>query len=37
VEKHFSRLFPEVALSSHEANSFTRRVFWRRYQPLVHR
>jgi hypothetical protein len=27
VEKHFSRLFPEVALSSHEANSFTRRVF----------
>jgi hypothetical protein len=26
-----------VAPSSYEVHSFTRRVFWRRQQPLVHR
>jgi hypothetical protein len=34
-EKLFSRLFPSVRPSSHEINSFTRRVFRRRQQPLV--
>ena len=33
----FSRLFPAVAPSSHEVHGFTRRVFRRRQQPLVHR
>jgi len=35
--KQFSRLFPSVAPSSHEVHSFTRRVFRRRQQLLVHR
>jgi hypothetical protein len=33
----FSRLFLAVATLSHEVFSFTRRVFRRRQQPLVHR
>jgi hypothetical protein len=35
--KRFSRLFHAVAPSSHEVQSFTRRVFRRWQQPLVHR
>jgi hypothetical protein len=35
-ETDFSRLFPVVAPSSHEVDSFTSRVFLRRQQPLVH-
>jgi hypothetical protein len=37
--KRFSRPFPAVAPSSHEAHSFTRRIliFRRRGQPLVYR
>ena len=35
--KRFSRLFPAVAPSSHEVHSFTRRVFRRWQQLLVHR
>jgi hypothetical protein len=35
--KRFSRLFQAVAPSSHKVHSSTRRVFWRRQQPLVHR
>jgi hypothetical protein len=34
--KRFSRLFLAVVPSSHEQYSFTRRVFQRRQQPLVH-
>ena len=35
--KRFSRLFPAVAPSYHKVHSFTRRVFQRCQQPLVHR
>ena len=35
--KRFSRLFPAVAPSSHKVHSFTRRVFRRWQQLLVHR
>jgi hypothetical protein len=35
--KLFSRMFLAVAPSSHEVHSFTRRVFWRRQQLVVHR
>jgi histone-lysine N-methyltransferase SETMAR len=36
-EKRFSRLFPAVTPSSHEAHSFTRRVFQRQQRLLVHK
>jgi hypothetical protein len=35
-KKRFSRLFPAVAPSSHEVHSFTRRVFRRQQQLLLH-
>jgi hypothetical protein len=34
--KQFSRLFPAVAPLSHQVRSFTKKVFRRRQQPLVH-
>jgi hypothetical protein len=35
--ERFSRMFPAVVPSCHVVHSFTRRVFRRRQQPLVHK
>jgi hypothetical protein len=37
VPANDSQDFPAVTPSSHEVHGFTRRVFRRRQQPLVHR